>query len=246
MSRVIHTGERLLSDLRRLGVEAGDVLFVHSSYKSLGTVAGGAATVVGALEAAVGEEGLLLMPSFNLVKGREQRMATWDVGRTPSTVGYLTEYFRNLPGTVRSDHYSHSVAARGRGAEAFVAGHLETKGMRSPWDQPPWGATYGSESPMVRAYERGGKLLMLGVDYTSSTYIHLVEVIDWNARLEGEPDLAYVRFDRERLGAYWDGLGRLRRGRVGDAESRCFPIRDYVDTLLEVVRESPDPWLKVE
>ncbi len=63
---VKHSGERLLRDLGNLGVEAGDVLFVHSSFRSLGPVEGGAGTVVGALEAAVGSEGTILMPSFNL------------------------------------------------------------------------------------------------------------------------------------------------------------------------------------
>ena len=57
----------LTCDLRRLGVEAGDILFVHSSFKSLGPVEGGAESVIQALEDALGPEGLLLMPSFNLM-----------------------------------------------------------------------------------------------------------------------------------------------------------------------------------
>ncbi|MBT7549777.1 MAG: aminoglycoside N(3)-acetyltransferase, partial [Gemmatimonadetes bacterium] len=104
----------LCADLCRLGVEPGDILFIHSSFKSLGPVDGGAETVVRALEDAVGSAGLILMPSFQLVPSeRDQRAAGWDWATTPSTVGWLTEYFRRMPDTVRSDHYSHSVAARG-------------------------------------------------------------------------------------------------------------------------------------
>jgi aminoglycoside 3-N-acetyltransferase len=64
------TLQRLAHDLRRLGIGLGDLLFIHSSFKSLGPVMGGVATVVRALERVVGPGGLVLMPSFNLVGSR--------------------------------------------------------------------------------------------------------------------------------------------------------------------------------
>lgn len=231
----MHTRTSLAGDLTALGVRPGDILFVHSSFKSLGEVEGGAGAVVGALMDALGERGLLLMPSFNLVD-RDDRAKTWDPQTTPSTVGWITEYFRRMPGTVRSDHYSHSVAARGHRAEEFVDGTHGQEGMDSPWDREPWGKTYGTESPMYRAYEEGGKLLMLGVDYHSSTYVHLVEVMFWNRRREKTPQAQYTWLDRDKLGEWWDRNGRLSRGKVGDADCRLFSIRDYVDTLLQEVR----------
>ena len=166
-----HSSSDLAQDLRRLGIQGGDTLFVHSSYKSLGTVRGGAIAVIAALKDAIGPDGLLLMPSFNLVKW-EDRAATWDPAATPSTVGWITEQFRQLARVYRSDHYSHSVAAHGNGAESFVGDHRSQDGFCSPWDLKPWGKTYGTNSPMYRAYRAGAKLLMLGVDYLSSTYIH--------------------------------------------------------------------------
>ncbi len=88
-----HTREKLAQELRNLGVESGDILFIHSSFKSLGPVDGGAGTVVSALEDAVGPEGLILMPAFNLVEW-DKRAKTWNIETTPSTVGWLTEFFR--------------------------------------------------------------------------------------------------------------------------------------------------------
>ncbi len=239
----MHTRTSLSADLTRLGVNAGDILFVHSSFTSLGLVDGGAATVVAALEQAVGPDGLLLMPAFNLVD-KDKRAESWNISSTPSTVGYLTEYFRLMPGTARSDHYSHSVAARGRGADDFVVGHLSGEGQESPWDRAPWGRTFGARSPFLQAYDRGSKLLMLGVDYHSSTFVHLVETLWWNARRETNPAQEYVFLHRDKLGGYWDSLGRLARGRVGDAECRLFGIRDFVETLLDLVRREPEKWLK--
>lgn len=240
----MHTQETLTADARRLGLEAGDAVLVHSSYKSLGQVAGGAATVVAALEQALGPDGLLLMPSFNLVD-HDQRAATWNLATTPSTVGYLTEFFRTMPGTVRSDHYSHSVAARGKDAAAFVGGHLCLDGFESPWDRAPWGRTYGHQSPMLKAYRHPkGKVLMLGTDHKSSTYCHVVEVIVWAWRKSLKYDAAFNYINREAVFLFWDALNRQVRGRIGDADCRLFAIREFVDTVLAAVQQDPKRFIK--
>ena len=201
MTIASYSREALVLDLRNLGIEAGDTIFIHSSFRSIGPVIGGAGTVIEAFKDVVGSEGLILMPSFNLV---EKRAETWDIETTPSTVGWLTEFFRQMDGTFRSDHYSHSVASFGKKASDFVADHLSQEGYWSPWDLQPWGRTYGFHSPMYRAYQNGGKLLMLGVDYQSSTYVHFVEVIYWNRKLATNSNSSYVALDRSSLGQFWD------------------------------------------
>ena len=236
-----YTREKLIQDFTNLGIEKGDTLFIHSSFKSLGPVDSGAGTVISALEAVIGQDGLILMPTFSLLPSREERVASWDVDKTPSTVGWLTEFFRQLPGTYRSDHYSHAVAARGKGAKAFVADHLQREGYQSPWDHEPWGKTYGTHSPMFRAYKANAKLLMIGVDYQTSTYIHLVEVIYWNKRLKDDAAATFIGFNRPELGALWERLGKLQRGRVGDSDCRLFHIKMYVDTLLTEVEHNLEP-----
>lgn len=239
-----HTRVSLLADLRALGVEASSTLFVHSSLRSMGAIAGGAATVIAALEEALGADGLLLLPSFNLLPpDKEGRAAAWDREQTPSTVGWLSEFFRRMPGTERSDHYSHAVAARGRNARAFVADHRSGEGPPSPWDRPPWGKTYGTHSPMFRAWAQGGHLLMLGVDYTSSTYIHFVEVLYWQKLCARDVDASYPALKRPELGAFWDQVGRLHLGAVGDADCRFFSLGYYVQTLLAEVEANPTAYL---
>lgn len=238
-----YTRDKLIQDFTDLGIEKGDTLFIHSSFKSLGPVDGGAGTVISALEEAIGQNGLTLMPTFNLRPSREERVASWDVATTPSTVGWLTEFFRQMPDTYRSDHYSHAVAARGKGAEAFVADHLRREGYQSPWDLHPWGKTYGTHSPMFRAYKSDAKLLMIGVDYQTSTYIHLVEVIYWNKRLTQDKQAAFIGLNRPELGAFWDALGQLKQGPVGDSDCRLFHIKTYVDTLLAEVERDPEPYV---
>ena len=236
------TVEDLARDLRDIGVLAGDTLFVHSSLNSLGPMLDGAATIISALEVAVEHDGLLLMPSFNLVE-RARRAETWDVKSTPSTVGWITEFFRQMPGTHRSDHYSHSVAARGRGALEFVAGHLSDEGPVSRWDVAPWGCTYGRDSPMHRAYERSGKMLLIGVDWDVCTFTHLVEVLHGNGQYAAGTGPIDVSLKRPELGSYWDSHGQVSRGRIGSADSRLVEIKPFVDGLLAEVRRNPEPYV---
>ena len=58
---------------------------------------------------------------------------------------------------------------------------------------------------MFRAYRRGGKILMLGVDYQTSTYIHLVEVLYWHHLRRTDPQAAYPALDRR----VWGSIGTL-------------------------------------
>ena len=209
-----HTRSKLRQDLRSLGVETGNILFIHSSFKSLGPVDGGAGTVIDALKDAVGDQGLILMPSFNLLDGRVLRAESWNVETTPSTVGWITEYFRLMPETLRSDHYSHSVAALGKGAKEFTSGHLSREGYDSVWDLEPWGKMFGTHSPMYKAYQADAKVLMLGVEYDSSTYVHLVETIYRNERPDPSMDIWTLApgstLARRVLGPHRDAHPRLR------------------------------------
>ncbi len=242
----MHTRESLFADLLRLGVEPGDTLLVHSSFKSLGPVEEGAAAVVGALEDALSPEGLLLMPSFNLLpKGGEARARNWSRESTPSSVGWLTEFFRTLPGTVRSDHQSHSVAARGKNAAAFVGDHPSLEGMETPWDRAPWGRTYGTQSPMLKAYRcPAGKVLMLGTDHKSCTYCHVVETFFWAWKKSIRFDAPFHFISREEVFVFWDPLNRQKRGKVGDSDCRLFLIREFVTTVLEAAKKDPARFFK--
>jgi aminoglycoside 3-N-acetyltransferase len=155
-------GYSIRSDLERLGVARGGALLVHSSFKSLGHVPGGIQTLIGALADALGPEGTLLMPSLSYATVTRAN-PRFDVRHTPSCVGAVPEYFRKLPGTLRSVHPTHSMCGRGRLAGELFRDHM--------LDDTPC----GPHSPYARLRHAGGQILMLGCGLLHNTTMHAVE-----------------------------------------------------------------------
>ena len=167
----------LVDDLRRLGVQAGDVLMIHASLRAIGPVTGGADAVLDALEAAVGKDGTLMMvlgarDDFDWVNDRAESeragllvtAPSFDAHETPSDpdVGVLAEVLRQRPGTVVNDHPDGRFGARGRDAIGLL-------------EKTPWHDYYGPGSPLDRLCQEGGKVLRLGADLDTVTLLHLAE-----------------------------------------------------------------------
>ena len=55
--------EDIARQLRKVGLEQGDTVMVHTSLKRMGYVCGGAQTVIEALIEVVGDTGTILMPT---------------------------------------------------------------------------------------------------------------------------------------------------------------------------------------
>ena len=90
--------------LDRLEIARGDVLFIKASMNRLGY--GGPETValLDALLDRLGPEGTVVMPSFPYANevGRPPAGAVFDVRRTPSQMGLLSEVLRRQAGAERS------------------------------------------------------------------------------------------------------------------------------------------------
>ena len=156
------TFEKLVEGFRDLGVEAGDSLLVHSSYKSFGPVEGGPQTVIHALEAALGEEGTLIMPTFNFDFNKGE---PWDVRTTPSKMGVLTELVRQDPRAKRVFHPFYSFAVLGRHAEMLGSLHYKS--------------AYERNSVFGRLRDLDGKIMVVGLSYTNSmTFFHHIEQME--------------------------------------------------------------------
>lgn len=231
------TRDELRGGFRGLGLDSGDGVLVHSSLSSLGRVDGGAETVVDALRDAVGDDGTVMMPTFT----RYDR--PYDPDTSPSTVGAITEAFRKRPAAVRSTHPTKSVAAIGPNATSLVDDH----DLRN---------SIGPGSPIHRLIdERCGAILLLGVDHTSNSTLHVAERLadlpyrDQLAettirRRDGSTETVEVnRVHCSRgfgvVGSVARRLGIRREGRVGDATARLLDGGTLLSLVVELLDEQP-------
>jgi aminoglycoside 3-N-acetyltransferase len=160
------TPDELGQALAKLGIGPGDVVLVHSSFDAFAGFTGKPTDVITVLQAAVGERGALLMPTMTFsgsALGHARSDPLFDVARTPSRMGLLTELFRRMPGVTRSVHPTHPVAIWGADAGAIAAGHHLAK------------TPCGAGSPYEALLQRRGKILLLGCDIGVLTFYHLLE-----------------------------------------------------------------------
>ncbi len=157
----------LVNHLKEAGLQKGDTVLAHCAMSRIGFLEDGPKTLVDSLLEVIGTEGNLMMPtspnaSFQIDYARNTRI--FDVIKTPSALGAVTEYFRNLPGVCRSAHPTEPVAALGPDAQWLTEGHL---GEPTP---------YTSNSPFCRLYEKNGKILYIGVTLDNAgTNLHTLE-----------------------------------------------------------------------
>ncbi len=120
----VTTPDKFAAALKTLGIQPGMKMVVHSTFSSLGEVPGGPEAIIGELQNAVTDQGVLMMPSFTFqVYHPGSYQNAYDVKNTPSKVGILTETFRKMPGVCRSFDPCHSFAVWGSNAASYVEKH---------------------------------------------------------------------------------------------------------------------------
>lgn len=229
----------LESELRRLGIAAGDVVMVHASMRAVG---GPARDVVAALLSVVGSEGCV--SAYVDFESSDEPMV-FDLETSPAAEdhGVLAEVIRRWPGARRSVNPGASVAAVGGRAEWLTADH-------------PMSYGYGPGSPFAKLVEASGKVLLLGSHFDHVTLLHHAEhladlpnkrVVRYTVRVGVElltieeldtsegvvDDMPELYFDRV-VRAFLDG-GRGLEGRVGGAVSYVLPARELVAFAVEAM-----------
>ena len=271
----MHTQKSLEADLERAGIRPSDTLLVHSSMKKIGQVDGGADAVIDAFLDYFRDNGLIVFPTltftifheFNPETEKCQNCMKWSkpeyclakpwVGKkpefhantTPACIGLLPNLFRVRPGVVRSLNPTHSLAAAGKDARDFTAGH--EKGT----------TPCGKHTPWWKLYLRGAKILHLGSRVSNTTYMHGVD--EWNRTEENpQPFLAQqvdVYDENERLvpmapqrntsgssGRFpmledaFERIGGLSRHKIGDADAILLDCRKVADCTLDALAINPN------
>jgi aminoglycoside 3-N-acetyltransferase len=248
-----NTIQSIIDDLRKVGIEEGDILLVHSSLSSIGWVCGGPQSVIMALLTTVGSDGTLVMPSHSgdwsdpaqwqnppvpkeWVQTIYDSMPAFDPELSPTRgMGWIAELFRTFPGTIRSCHPQVSFSANGKHAIDITENH-------------PLTPQFGMDSPLGKLYRQNAKILLLGVGYGNCTSFHLAETLTpgmpikkmGTAMMEnGErvwkwfEDINFNDEDFDKMGEDFEKVHTVRKGNIGNAVCRVFRIRDAVDFAQE-------------
>ena len=232
------TSGDLKKDLQLLQIKPADTLLIHSSMKSIGEVQGGADAVLEMLMEYFREDGLLVFPTLSY-RYINQGNLRFDVRNTPACVGILPELFRNKPGVIRSLHPTHSLAAYGREAADFTAGHEK-------FDTP---APVGS--PWWKLLQRQGRILFIGTGISCNTFLHgcdewlklsgmltetcqELEIVDYNGNTL--PTLQHRHCCGRNayygsLESEFDRAGALVRGKFGNADCHLLDCKKICRVL---------------
>jgi aminoglycoside 3-N-acetyltransferase len=171
---------QLAEDLRALGLRPRDVLMVHASVRAVGEIAGGPDEIHLALKDVLTADGTLMMyagcPRYvdevgrgNLSAEEEaevlEKLPPFDAGtaRAARDHGVLVEFFRTWPGTRVNPHPAR-FAVWGAAAESLLSSQ-------------PWDFAFGAGSALERLVDCDGKILLLGCDHDTVTFLHYVEHI---------------------------------------------------------------------
>jgi aminoglycoside 3-N-acetyltransferase len=161
-----YSPEALEAAIRSLGIGAGDNLLVHSGFRRVSGFTGTPGDVIERLMRVVGHDGNLLMMSIPY-RGASQRYAEgdplFDVLRTPSAIGLISEVFRRRADVLRSLNPLHPILACGPLAAWLIADH-----EKSPY-------SCGKGSPFGRFLRHDGKFLFYDAPYSSLTFMHYIE-----------------------------------------------------------------------
>lgn len=148
-----------------------EILMVHSSVNHMQPMFDGdPMQLLKMLMAFCGPERTLVMPAFYFgdpqlddVVASYRREPVFDVRRTPSQMGLVTELFRRMKGVRQSLHPTHRVAALGPLADEITAGHLTA------------GSTFGRGTPFDVMAARDTCILGIGKPFEVLTQVHHVE-----------------------------------------------------------------------
>ncbi len=256
MSGADYRREELVEALGAVGLAKGDTAFVHVCLEELGRAFGAASPetrnrlLLDCLKEVLGPSGTILVPTYTFSFCRGE---TYDAERSPTPGGLWStsrdflEFFRMLPGAVRSRDPILSVAGIGPRAMDLLR------------DVPP--TCFGPGSVHERLLEGDGKICMIGVGLSESSFRHYVEEVvgipgrfkklftgtvrdnestrkqDWiyNVRILADPFFP----DGTRLEAVARERGDLRAARVGRSEILGIEARRYFDLTAEQLRRDP-------
>jgi len=231
----------------QLGIRHGNTVLVHSGFNRFSGYRGTPSAFIETLLTTIGPKGNLLMVSMAYMSSAYaylKRGSVFDVRKTVSHMGVISEAFRHYPGVVRSLHPSNPVLARGARAGWIVEGHERCL-------QP-----CGPGSPFEKFAALDGKVLFYDASMYALTFFHYLEdlmedrldfplfreglmeakIVDYDGkprtiRTRVYSEQAIRRRDATPMFDELDKAGLIRRVRVGNSQLILLHANDLINEV---------------
>ena len=240
----------LVCELNDASIGEVRLLLMHSSLHSLGRVEHGADSVVDAVLEVIGDDGTLMVPTFNYTLGE---LDLFDPDQVPSQCGIVTETLRQRPEAIRSLHPNYSVAAIGKDAEPLTREHWRAESV-------------GVGSPIDRIAREDGYIFLLGVKHDADSTMHVGEAYaqaayrgvrfdpTWPRTAQVRTpsgDLVELSLNDEPGCSTGFGMieaplrekGMIRDFKIGQAKCQLVKGLDVIETTMEILENRMDALL---
>lgn len=243
----------LVLNFQKLGITKGDVLLVHSSYKSFGGVKGGPQTVIDALKHILSEEGTLIVPTFNydFCDG-----VPFDIRKTPSKMGIISELVRSDKDSKRSLDPVFSFAVFGKQRDYLT--NLKSK------------HSFGQNSIFAKLRELNAKIMIIGLTYNESmTFFHHIEetqgcdyrffkkfegeITDYNGIKKNGEIILFVRDiekgiqnDVDKVGRILEKEGIVKKKTIGHSVIKLMNANDVYQRTADEMKINSHILIKIE
>jgi len=238
---------RLIHDLKAIGVGPGDHLGLGISLKKIGRVTGGPNVLIDSLLEVVGAEGTLMIPAYtknfhlSLLKGNRVNYV-FDHLQTPVATGIVPETLRKRPDALRSRHPTNSVAAIGRYSDFLTKGHDERAPAYSPYSK------LGQINGKILCIGIGDKLV--GIRHQAQYSAGLLGIVPYRCgtyfRGQDGSKKLFIRKDKGGCVTTLPSLvtdlrekGFVRDGKIGHAESILVPAREALCNMTRRLKDNP-------
>lgn len=245
--------DELVLNFQKAGLTSGDVLLVHSSYKSFGGVEGGPQTVIDAIRSILTDEGTLIVPTFNydFCDGK-----SFDIKKTPSKMGIISELVRTNSNSKRTFDPVFSFAILGKHKDYLA----DLKNEHS----------FGPNSIFAKLRELNAKIMIIGLTYNESmTFFHHIEEIQGcdyryfkefkgiitnydDVKQDGKIILFVRDIERgvqnavDKMGSIMELEGIVKNTIIGESEIKIMNVNDVYKRTVEEMEKNPHILIKIK
>lgn len=247
---------------KKLDIKKNDKIIVHAALKDFGFILNGAQDIIDPLLSLIGKDGTLLCSSNtgvctdpkywlnpkikNYNKARKY-LKPFDINLTlPHNRGIIATTFMNYNRVYRSNHPLRSIMAIGKNARYFTKEHK----LHDP---------DGVNSPLYKLYKKNGLALLIGVDLSSCSAIHVAENIadvkylyknNCRVLIKNNKKKKFVKLKKisfalnfNRIQNQLEKLHYVKTIKFKSVNISIVKIKESIDYAVQILKKNPDYFL---